>query len=259
MVLQRREWGNCTTVDGEDWERRRSTTGNYGKGNAASAMIDRETARACDRYAIEQLKIPGLVLMENAGRGCAEHLHQWAGEPAGARALILCGPGNNGGDGMVIARHLRILGWQVKVVLLTDPAKYRGDALTMLRPLWQLPLEVVTPDQWLGPEQVAAWQVGDQPADWVIDAMLGTGATGLLRQPLEGIVRAANGLSVRRCAVDLPTGVDCDTEELPEVFFRPDLTCTLIDRKPGLANLPGEVKVIHIGAAADWLTAGIGR
>lgn len=217
-------------------------------------MIDRKIARACDQFAIEELQVPGLVLMENAGRGCAESLIRRTTAERDRRAVVLCGPGNNGGDGMVIARQLLLAGWAIKVGLLAPPERYRGDAATMLQPLWHLPLELVRADQGAAWEEPGFWQVGGQPAGWIVDALLGTGASGPLRDPLAGLVIAANRQSAQRCAVDVPTGVDCDLPRLPEVYFHPDLTCTFIDRKPGLACLPGEIEVVHIGVHRDWLT-----
>src|SRR6185436_14333276 len=98
----------------------------------SSLTLTREQCRAVDRYAIEQLGIPGIVLMENAGRNAAELIAQWVrrsdGDDRPPRAAIICGKGNNGGDGFVIARHLLRPDWNVTVYLAADPTSLTGDA-----------------------------------------------------------------------------------------------------------------------------------
>ena len=144
------------------------------------AVLSRDTVRELDRCAIEQYHIPGMVLMENAGRGVADVLcHQ----RTAASAVVCCGRGNNAGDGFVIARHLHNAGVPCKAILFAAPEKYRGDAKTNLRIVEKLDVSIVqfasdwTDERTL--EQLS--KIGRDSATWVVDAMLGP--TGNLRAP----------------------------------------------------------------------------
>lgn len=151
---------------------------------------------AADRATIEA-GTPGATLMENAGRAVAEEIARRF--PPG-RVLVLCGPGNNGGDGFVAARHLAGWGWQVDVMLLGERSSLKGDAAHMAG-LWT---GVVTP---LDPAALA-------DAEIVVDALFGAG----LSRPLEGVARATiealEKTNVRIVAVDIPSGVDGDSGRL---------------------------------------------
>src|SRR5436309_6607381 len=129
------------------------------------ATLTRAQVRELDRRAIEEYGVPGVVLMENAGRGAAEVLMRL--NPERKPVLIYCGPGNNGGDGFVIARHLDIHGWPVWLV--RHAPGWRGDAAVM--------------------EKIAAVAgIGDgeaAEAGWIVDALFGTGLTGPLREPYD--------------------------------------------------------------------------
>lgn len=222
-------------------------------------MLTPQESREFDQVAVQRYGIPGVVLMENAGRGCAEilawHSPQWQGNRQAA--VILCGPGNNGGDGFVIARHLWNYGWRVRVVTTQDPLSYSGDAQIMLHPLLHLPIEVIHYQSGI-PEQRCeniVSTVGRMPTTWIVDALLGTGATGELRSPLGELVGTANSVEARRLAVDVPSGIDAETGTAGKVAFQADITCTFIEGKSGFENvaaLPflGMVKVIEIGLAA---------
>ena len=208
-------------------------------------------SRAVDRLAADQYGIPGIVLMENAGRGCVEQLQQ-----AGCRGpvVILCGPGNNGGDGLVIGRHLAVAGMAVKCVILGDPSAYRGDARVNfeIASRLALPIELAGPSLGQsGLKQLIAF-VDDRPAEWIVDAILGTGAKGAPRSPAAEIIQMANQLAVRRMAIDLPSGLDGETGELHVPTFRADITCTFVAAKTGFqraeaADWLGNVKVVGIG------------
>ena len=166
-------------------------------------LLTREQARDLDRRAIDEFGVPGIVLMENAGRGMAELLL-----PLGIHGpvVILCGKGNNGGDGFVIARHLDNAGVRVRVLLFADPAELRGDAAVNHAILVKsgAPIEVRTDAD---EAQVRA----DLEADWVIDALFGSGLQGPVRPPFNWIISAINASSARVFAVDIPSGLDCDT------------------------------------------------
>lgn len=214
-------------------------------------ILTRNEVRQVDRWAIEQLELPGIALMENAGSGATRWLLQRLGSLS-ERVLILCGPGNNGGDGFVIARHLANAGVPVELSIAIDPARYSGDARTnyVVAQKLGLPIQHDT-----SPEPEVRWSDGSQP-DWIVDALLGTGATGTLREPMRSWVLAANQSKARRFAVDLPTGLDADRGPLDDPIFQAEATATFASLKPGLI-LPqsrpyvGEIKVIGIGVPVE--------
>lgn len=184
---------------------------------------------------------PGLTLMENAGRGIAEEV-EWVAEP-GARIAVLCGPGNNGGDGFVAARLLRERGYSVSVALLGSREALRGDAAEAAA-------------AWNGP----IWPLSTafaEDAAIVIDALFGAG----LSRPLDGVAAdVAASLNGRRVlAVDVPSGVDGTTGEVKGAAVKAERTVTFFRRKPGHLLLPGRLhcgltRVVDIGISADVLS-----
>jgi NAD(P)H-hydrate epimerase len=207
--------------------------------------LTREQARALDRRAMDEFGVPGVVLMENAGRGIAELLRS-----LGARGPvhICCGPGNNGGDGFVVARHLDNARVPVRVLLFDDPAKLTGDAAVNYRILAAagFPVEVMT-DPAAEPlrRELAA-------ADWVVDALFGSGLRGPVRPPFDRVVEAINGSGARVLAVDIPTGLDADTGRPQGPTVRAAHTATIAAPKagfaaPGAVGWLGQVHVIDMG------------
>ena len=218
-------------------------------------------AREMDRATIEDLGVPGRVLMELAGAGAARLIRERTGGRPG-RAVVLCGGGNNGGDGYVIARHLVDAGWSARCLALAHPARLRGDAAAN-HTLWaQLGGEVRVLAGARISAGAASW-IGH--ADVVVDALFGTGLArplgGLAARLVEVANARARGL---RVAVDLPSGVACDTGAVAGVAFRADLTATFGAAKLGLllhpgAALAGEVAVVDIAiprAVAESVGAG---
>ena len=204
-----------------------------------------EQVRQVDRLAIDELGMSGLVLMENAGRGIVELLMR---EQATGRALICCGRGNNAGDGFVIARHLDLRGWQVEVLCWVDPERLEGDARANYSLLQSTDVVV----QIATGSEAMEFPAQDESVDWVIDALLGTGARGAPRPPLDRAIHAMNRLRARRLAVDLPSGLDADAGQPTDPTFRADWTCTFVAAKPGLltaqaAPFVGQLHVIDIG------------
>ena len=203
--------------------------------------------------------------MENAGRGCAQlilELHQQLIPNETLCATILCGSGNNGGDGFVIARHLINAGANVNVLLFALPQKYTGDAKIMLDCLAPLQSKPIIWDSQQTDAQAEAiiGAVDDQPCNWCIDAMLGTGASGPLRPVMAQAVTVANGLKLKRFAIDIPTGLDPVTGEPHDPAFQANYCGTFVDRKTGFENslaerCLGEVSVVDIGftpKSCDW-------
>lgn len=216
------------------------------------ASLTREQARAFDCHAIEELGFPGIVLMENAGRGCVDTLE---GLGVDGPVLVLCGKGNNGGDGFVVARHLALRGRVCRVALGAPPSELSGDArlaFDLLVPCHVpiLDLTGIHPSKML--EELDAFAGGSA---WVVDALFGSGAAGDPRPPFDSLIDWANAERGRRLAIDLPSGLDCDTGEPGAPTFRADHTCTFVAPKAGFANLLaherlGEVHVVGIGAPA---------
>jgi NAD(P)H-hydrate epimerase len=209
--------------------------------------LSREEARALDQRAMTELGMPGVVLMENAGRGIAELLRSLG---IGGQVVICCGRGNNGGDGLVIARHLDNTGVPVRVLLFARPQEVAGDAAINLRILLNsgFPVEAVDlatlQDDWLR-------RVLHQ-ADWVVDALFGSGLQGPLRPPFDRIVNAINDSPARVLAVDIPSGLDCDTGKSMGPTVRAHHTATIVAPKKGFAQPAaqpwvGQVHVIDMG------------
>ncbi len=189
-----------------------------------------------DRRTIEEIGLPGAVLMENAGRGAADTLRaRFAGLYPGP-ILILCGRGNNGGDGMVVARHLRDAGWQVQVVLVAERTAPAGDAAVM-RAAFERSGGTVRAAA--DPAALAAALLQAASCRLCVDALLGT---GFARAP-EGLVAAAidwlNGQAAPVVAIDLPSGVDASSGRVPGTAVRAALTVTFAFPKVGLVSYPG--------------------
>ena len=197
-------------------------------------LLTAEEMRATDRWAIEELGVPSLTLMERAGEGLAALAARRA--PVG-RIAIVCGKGNNGGDGLVAARVLRQAARHVDVLAVAPPEELRGDAAEQLR---RLPGEP--------PEPFDADRLGD--AAGIVDALLGTGATGPPREP--AVIEAMNAAGAPIVAADVPSGVDASTGEVAGPAVRAAATATFHLAKPGLWIHPGkahagEVVVVGIG------------
>jgi NAD(P)H-hydrate epimerase len=188
-----------------------------------------------DRYAAGH-GTPSLTLMENAGRAAADAIERhWTP----CVTTLLCGPGNNGGDGFVVARYLKQRGWDVRLALLGSPDALKGDAADMAR-RWDGPLLAVAPGVL-------------EDAVLVVDAMFGAG----LARPLEGaakqVVEALNGSNIAVAAIDVPSGLHGDlARPLDGVCLEADLTITFFRKKPAHVLLPGrflcgEIAVADIG------------
>jgi len=152
------------------------------------AILTSQQARAVDRVAIEQYGIPGIILMENAGRGCVEQLCTLGGC---GPAAIFCGQGNNGGDGFVIARHLKVRGFDPSVYLIGAENRLSNDSQINYRSLRAcgIPIETITQSH-----EVSALVPVWQRCSWLIDALLGTGASGPPREPMSTLIEAVNAL-----------------------------------------------------------------
>ena len=199
-------------------------------------LPDAELMRATDRWAIDEQDIPGLELMERAGEGLARVTASAVPE---GRIAIVCGKGNNGGDGLVAARFLRQAGRDVDVLCVWDPGDFAGDAAAQLGRLPGPP-----------PEAYAAERLAG--AAGIVDALLGTGSTGAPRDPAAGVIADITAADAAVVAADVPSGVDASTGEVAGAAVRAQVTATFHQAKPGLWIAPGKdhagrVKVIEIG------------
>jgi len=221
--------------------------------NAQTALLDVRQIGEADRLTVAA-GTPTIVMMENAGSAVkCEILQRWSPCPV----IVLCGPGNNGGDGFVAARHLAIRGAKTITFLVSPESKIAGDAAENLKIIRKMGLRV----RQLMPASLAELAGELRKHDLVIDAIGGTGITGPLRGDLAAAVEQVN-LSVRAVlAVDIPTGLDCDTGEAPGPTARAAMTVTMVARKkgfdaPGARDYTGEVIVADIGVDPEKLLHG---
>ncbi len=234
--------------------------------------LTREQLRRVDQLAVEELGMPSLILMENAGRSAAtvalDLLRTKPGfAPAKASAAILCGGGNNGGDGYVIARHLHNAGVPVTIYAAKPVDQLTGDAAVNAHIAQNMKLEVEPIDD---PAELSIDAEAWKGVDLIVDALLGTGFTGEVRPPIRGVIERCNSLlAAARTAnppkpsqrpsvlsVDLPSGMDCDTGQAGGVAMIADVTVTFVAPKTGCifpeANaLLGRVAVGDIGVPPE--------
>jgi hydroxyethylthiazole kinase-like uncharacterized protein yjeF len=221
------------------------------------AVVSRSEMRAFDAHAIEACHVPSLVLMENAGRGAVEVVLE--GLAPEASVVVVCGGGNNGGDGFVVARHLVTRGRSVYVHLSVAPETLRGDARANHDALVGLgvPIQVIGSD--LRPLRADLGR-----ADRIVDALFGTG----LDRPLTGANAACVEL-LNQCkklivALDVPSGLNADTGEPMGTAVRATRTVTFGLHKLGLltphgAELAGDVRVADLGVPSSSLAHGLGH
>lgn len=207
--------------------------------------LSRQQSRAVDELAAREFHIPGLILMENAGRGCAELLA--AQQPR--HVLIGCGPGNNGGDGYVIARHLNQAGIPVTVARFCPEDRIQGDALTNYAIIQAAGLEIL---DGCSPEGLTRFEQRLKDVDWVVDALLGTGVTSAPRAPIATAIGQINRSSARVMAIDIPSGLDCDSGTANDPTVKANLTATFVTSKQGYESPQaqqylGTLHVIDIG------------
>jgi NAD(P)H-hydrate epimerase len=202
-------------------------------------ILTREEMRELDRKAIETYKIPGIVLMENAGRNVAEevikvinNLHMQQDRPDKPRVAILCGKGNNGGDGYVAARHLHNHYIPVEVFLfakISDVLK-EGDAGINLQILLQVKLPV---RDLLNMPGIYDILLELNNYTLIIDALFGTGLSGNVREPFSTLIHGVNSLNKPIVSVDIPSGLDCNTGKILGAAVRASRTVTFAASKRG--------------------------
>lgn len=237
----------------------RETRGMALRSGDAVYMLTRGAARAIDRRCVSDFGIPTIVLMENAAVHVAETALEVLEDTIAPIVLIVCGPGNNGGDGLGVARHLANAGVDVRIVLLGDADDLKGDAGVQLRACRKMKLAIM----YTGDKGAIAIDGVLTDADGtarkpkvVVDALFGTGLT----RPVEGVaaelIAAMNELGRRGAhiiSVDVPSGLDADTGAALGAVVRATTTVTFVGLKPGLLafdaqGFVGDVVVADIGA-----------
>jgi len=221
-------------------------------------VLDNNALREADRHTIENLGILGLVLMENAATGLVDALREnW---PEARTISILCGSGNNGGDGLAAARHLANGGHEVDLLLFGDPEKLSPDAGTNLEwaRAFDLKVTVVDGDDLTLLEQRLA---APNPPDIIVDALLGTGLDRPLTGRLARVVNLVNGCPAPVVSVDVPTGLSGSSAGLPGPAIEAELCPTFGALKlchclPPACEACGEVVVVDIGIPPSVLRAG---
>lgn len=207
-----------------------------------------ENIRQADRYAMDQLQIPGILLMETAARAVVDQMMKSCQK--GQKVLVLCGGGNNGGDGFAIARMLKVRGLSVRIFLTADASSLQGDAKTNYDMLSAYQIPVLTQDQASVIEKLI-----DQ-SDWLVDAIFGTGLDRRVQGLVAQVINYAN--KVRRkghlqvMAVDIPSGIQGNSGQMMGCAVEADETVTFCRLKPGLILFPGrdyagKVTVADIG------------
>ena len=222
--------------------------------------LSRDEVRELDRRAIEIAGVPGVVLMENAGRCAADEIEKFiaamAPLPGNRRVAIVAGAGNNGGDGYVIARHLNLRGIETITFLAAPGGTMAPDSQTNLEILRKFGGDVRA--------AACGSDLAEQlrSVDLIVDAVGGTGIRGALRGDLAVVVESINaaGQTVPVVAVDIPTGLDCDTGRADGPAVVAAMTVTFIARKkgfdaPGASRWTGEVRPVDIGVPPDRLAA----
>jgi NAD(P)H-hydrate epimerase len=217
--------------------------------------LTREEVRSIDGRAERELGLSTLVLMENAGRGAAAWLRDRGGVSSSARVLIVCGPGNNGGDGGVVARHLDAWGVSVRVAWFARAGQIRGDAAVQRDVLARSGIEQTFEEDagaGSGSGGIDRLDALISEADWVVDALLGTGLTRPVEGTLHATISALNRSGKPILALDLPSGLDADSGRPLGVAVRARATATFVAPKrgfsaPGAGDYTGEVAVVEIG------------
>jgi NAD(P)H-hydrate epimerase len=189
--------------------------------------LTRAQIREVDRRSIEEYHIPGIVLMENAALATAPLALRLVKDHSTGNAVLLCGGGNNGGDGLAIARHLHNAQVQVQIMLATDPSKYQGDALVN----WNIIRAMKLPCSSADPEVIKKLSNA-----LLIDAIFGTGLTQAPRDPFASIVAAVRGSGCPVLAIDVPSGMDCDTGRPLGACIEAHSTITFVAWKTGFAS-----------------------
>lgn len=244
---------------------------------ASAPFLSCAEVRELDRRAVEIFNIPGAILMENAGRSLVESFLRHLGVPANPhddnfpksenekkseRILVLAGRGNNGGDGFVMARRLHFFGFQVEVIAVGPSDGWQNEAEMNRKAVEHLADERLSIRYFSADNRDAFESLPPSltRADWIVDALLGTGVHGAPRPPIDRIISMVNASGKPVFAVDIPSGLDGDSGTAPGEAIRARITCTLAAVKKGLvldsaSAWVGRLELGDIGVAAEKLLA----
>lgn len=195
-------------------------------------MLTVKQARAFDKFAQEKLGIPSIVLMENAGRSAAEVVLKMLGKKK--KVVVVCGVGNNGGDGFVAARHLANAGVNVQVFVVGKISKLKPDPKTNYNILKKIGIKFT--------KQI--------DSDLIIDALFGIGLRSEVRDPYASVINLMNKSGKPILAVDVPSGLDADTGKVLGIAVKAKKTVTFVASKKGFVKARkycGKIVVRDIG------------
>ena len=203
-------------------------------------ILNASQTKNIDQRATREYGIPGIVLMENAGLQVVDYLESEFEDLEERNILVLCGKGNNGGDGMVVAKHLHNRGYDLRLLLFGRKSDTKDEPLVNLRILEKSGVEV---------QEIAdirAWhdflpELGN--FEMIVDALIGIGVQGGVRGFLEEVMRDVNNANATRISVDVPSGLSADTNEIPGICIKADATVTFGCPKLPHIFLPAEEKV----------------
>ncbi|MFA5863989.1 MAG: NAD(P)H-hydrate epimerase [Phycisphaerae bacterium] len=212
-----------------------------------------EQIRRIDQLAVEQYAMPSILLMENAGLNAAHFIMAEFLDLTDRSVVIFCGPGNNGGDGFVIARHLHNSFWHVKIILAAPAEKLKGDALTNYTVVSRMGIPISDPD--------SADRLIER-SDVLVDALLGTGFQGEPRPPIDQLIRKINASGKPVIAVDVPSGLDCFTGTPAQNTVRAHITITFAAAKnvfflPPAIEYVGKLHLADIGIPKELLLSNL--
>jgi NAD(P)H-hydrate epimerase len=220
-------------------------------------ILNRRQSRDFDSWAINDLGIAGVVLMENAGRSVAEHVMgciESSSSTKAAQTALICGTGNNGGDGFVIARHLNNAGYPVKVIICGQAEKIKGDAMANYKIAKATGISITQINVKDHQGQEVDEKVGDfiRDSEIIVDAVFGTGLQGQVRDYYLPVIEAVNRSGADVVAVDIPSGLDCDTGQPLGKAVKAHSTVTFAGLKKGFTQLQaaqytGDIYVASIG------------
>jgi len=194
----------------------------------SEALYSADAVRQMDRFLIDECGVDGYGLMQKAAGAAFRQLaRRWPGK---APVLVLCGAGNNGGDGYLVAANARSHGLEVECLAVAPPERLTGDA----RRAWQTAVAEGVPVHELAQLEDAVLDGLFSRAAVIVDALLGTGVSGAPRPPFDAIIRRCNAAGVPVLAVDIPSGLDATTGAAPGAVVRASATVTFIGRKIGL-------------------------
>jgi NAD(P)H-hydrate epimerase len=207
--------------------------------------LNREQTRNLDRQAVENFGVPDIILMENAGRSMADFI---LAKNLSGSVLVICGKGNNGGDGMVIARHLDNHRIPVTLAMCADSDMLQGSARINYIIAKKSGIEIIP----VSDKQKDIFEKKLDSADWTVDAIFGTGFQGKLDDFYSDIIELINARAKKILAVDIPSGLDCDQGVPSDATIKADVTLTVAAMKAGFLQsgakrFTGEIHVIEAG------------